>query len=87
MPNFAPAERDTRCGQQPAKFSASTPCPGGEIGRHVRFRCVWLAPCGFESRLGHKARFVHASLAFFFMKQRLPSKDSQTSGFADDSLG
>ena len=30
--------------------------PGGEIGRHVRFRCVCFAACGFESRLGHKAQ-------------------------------
>ena len=34
-------------------FTETHPCPGGEIGRRVRFRCVWCMPCGFESHLGH----------------------------------
>jgi hypothetical protein len=28
-------------------------CSGGEIGRHVCLRCIWVTPCGFESRPEH----------------------------------
>lgn len=30
-----------------------TPRSGGEIGRHACLRCMWVTPCGFESRPEH----------------------------------
>lgn len=40
--------------------SEKTPihCSIGEIGRHVRFRCVCLIACGFESHIEHHAPLV-----------------------------
>ncbi len=41
-----------------SNFSEGTICPGGEIGRHARFRSVCFTAWGFESPPGHHISFV-----------------------------
>ena len=42
-------------------------CSGGEIGRHVCLRCIWVTPCGIESRPEHHFSKGRVKRLFFLV--------------------